>query len=126
MRRESLQRIFDREVVRFAEQYPGVMGAELRVRPRRFSPGSRETFRDIAWCYPTSMRVYMVRRSLTLHRENLVAIVRHELAHLCEPSWTEVEADALAARIGRQPIRYDARGVQTVGKGGPRPRGIHQ
>ena len=126
MRRADLLALFDRERARFAREFPDLSSARLAVSQRRHPPGSPGTPRDLAWCIPGNRGVRVVQRALRLPRRNLVALMRHELAHLADPRASEREADALARRVTGQAIRYDAGGVQTVGKGGRRPRGLHR
>lgn len=60
----------------------------------------------------------------------LTGIVRHELGHAADPTPDEPEAearaDAIVAWVCGEPVRYDSRGVQTIGRGGRRPRRLHR
>lgn len=141
MTEAELFALFLEERTRFARRYPGVAEASLEISElpcnrdrRRCAP------RDVAECYWSSapgegrkhhQRVVIVRRALALPRDNVVAVIRHELGHLAdaridEPG-AEKRADAIAVRVGGQPIRYDANDLQTVGPGRPdRPSHLHQ
>ncbi len=113
MTRAELAAIFRRERSRFP-----AAGASLRLQEQ--APANPR-----AMAYTVGRRVHFYERALRLHRRNVVALVRHELAHaaLSHASHTEREADALAEAITGRRIRYDAAGLQTIGRGcWPRPR----
>lgn len=137
--------LFAREVARFAAHYPFVDGATLILVDREVSPYGR-AWRDVAWANwrmsplepggLDSARVNFLRRALALPRKNLIALIRHELGHLCdvrrsEPGpGAEARADRIAARVGGAPIRYDANDLQTIstakGTRATRPAHLHQ
>lgn len=119
-----LRAIFYHERARFAQSYPRVGQAKLYVEARHFSPQAKE--RDLAWCNVRTCEVHVLRRVENLSKSNQVALIRHELAHLCEPAWSEVQVDQLAECISGEPIRYDKRAVQTTGSGTARPKRLHQ
>lgn len=137
--------LFARERARFAAHYPFVANATLVLVDREVSPYGR-AWRDMAWANwrmsplepggIDSARVNFLRRALVLPRKNLIALIRHELGHLCdvrrsEPGpGAEARADRIAARIGGLPIRYDANDLQTLstakGTRATRPAHLHQ
>ena len=126
MRRQDFYALFRRERNRFARHFPWMREALLTVSALSYTPGSPRTFRDLAWCYPRTAHVVFAHRALRLPRRNLVALIRHELSHVVFPGSSERDTDLLAGRVGGQRIRYDARSVQTVGRGGPRPAWLHK
>jgi hypothetical protein len=122
-------RLFLHERARFALEEPRLAKATLTVVHARCSPHNpRCAPRDVAWCEPSTKRVYILARALRLPRLNVVALLRHELGHLVCPSCSEVEADAIASLVGGQRIRYDHRDLQTVARRGRsrRPAHLHQ
>jgi len=137
--------LFAREVARFAVHYPFVGRTKIILVDREVSPYGR-AWRDVAWASwrmslrepvgVDSARVSFLRRALALPRKNLIALIRHELGHLCdvrrsEPGpGAEARADRIAARVGGAPIRYDANDLQTIstakGTRATRPAHLHQ
>lgn len=120
---------FNAERARFAAIFPHVAAARLTILDAPCPPHKpRCAPRDLAWCFPATGEVYLLQRALQLPAANVVALLRHELAHVADPERSEAEADTLAGIIGGQGIRYDARGIQTVsGRGSlTRPRHLHQ
>lgn len=133
LREVDLMALFVAERACFAtlDPRPHVARAELRVVDRACGP-SRCGFRDVAWAQREVGkwgRVSILSRALALPRENLIAILRHELGHLVDPGeWTdgaEATADALAARVGGVPIRYDEMDLQTIDSRGRLGRPSH-
>jgi hypothetical protein len=121
--------IFTAERTRFAEIFPHVASASFTLLGLSCPPHKpRCDPRDLAWCFPSTGEVYLLQRALALPRANIVALLRHELAHVADPKRSEVEADKLAEIVGGQAIRYDAQGIQTVDRRGAlgRPRHLHQ
>lgn len=127
VRRVELQRLFVAERAKFSRLYPHVARTTLVVSGEYHLPGGRE-WRDVAQASPEpdGFTVHIVQRALRLPRPNLVALVRHELAHVADMTLGERETDALAMRVTGRPIRYDARKLQTTGRGGKRPSGLHR
>lgn len=133
--------LFLAERGRFAESYPAVAEASLvlsesECNGERSQPCPR---RDVAECTWKSradgrkmhQKVVLVRRALSMPRENLVAILRHELGHLCDPraleDGAEKRADRIALEVTGEPIRYDQGDLQTTGPGrDERPGHLHQ
>lgn len=114
--RARLGDLFRRELARL-KGWPGVVP---RLAIDTTVPRSRR-----AMAYTTGRRVVFYERALELPTKNLVALIRHELAHvlLWHRRHTEREADELAEEVFGQAIHYDACGVQTIGRGTrPRPR----
>lgn len=120
---------FTAERARFAAIFPHVAAARFTILDVPCPPHKPHcASRDLAWCFPATGEVYLLRRALRLPAANVVALLRHELAHVADPQRSEVEADTLAGIIGGQRIRYDARSIQTVNRRGSltRPRHLHQ
>lgn len=126
-----LRECFAVERRRFARAagVPTLATAQLHLVATPCSPAvARCGVRDVAWCrwYRGRAHVYVLQRALDLPRENLLALLRHELGHLVDPQrhapGSEQRADDLAAHFGGALIRYDDHGIQTVGPGRyPRP-----
>lgn len=120
---------FTAERARFAAIFPHVAAARFTILDAPCPPHKPCCApRDLAWCFPATGEVCLLQRALQLPATNVVALLRHELAHVADPKRSEVEADTLASIIGGQRIRYDARGIQTVSPRGAltRPRHLHQ
>lgn len=88
-------------------------------------------FRNLAYADPDSLSVVMVRRALSLPKENVVGLIRHELGHLSderiEQARREQRADDIAEYVTGGRVNYDSRNVQTIGRGQyPRPRNLHR
>lgn len=126
----ELTSVFKRERAKFARFNARVAGAGLTLDTRRCSPGSPCRYRDVAWCEWRGNRVYLLERVLDLPRANILGLLRHELGHLADPAiglpHGEGRADQIAYEVTGRRIRYDRRAIQTVGRGGPRPRHLHQ
>ncbi len=124
--------MFRRERTKFARRYPDLAKAGLDLDSRWCSPGTPCRVRDVAWCYPLSGVVVLLERALSLPSANLVALVRHELGHLADPTpgkpGAEARADRIAYEVTGQEIRYDNFGLQTTSHKGrkTRPKHLHQ
>jgi predicted Zn-dependent protease len=82
-------------------------------------------FAQVGGQFPPIVGLY--RDALRLPEANVVALIRHELGHVSAPTGSEQHADNVAHVVTGQPIRYDARRIQTIGPGTyPRPRSIHR
>lgn len=123
---DRLETLFLRERRRFAAHYPHAMDATLGLK--RFK---RHEERDCAIAY-----VGVDRPRIFIHHDvvdrltgpQCLALVRHELAHVCEPELSEAETDRLAEEIGGDPIFYGPDLIQTTsfvrGAVRPRPRSL--
>lgn len=109
-------------------------------------PTLRDTPRHFAAAENGGRGPVLIHRSaLRLPRQNLVAILAHEMGHVIDqsafntsfaralrgdetklPSDGEKRADALAQKYLGTTIRYDRDLVQTLGAGRPRPRGCDE
>lgn len=130
MTRVELVTLFRGERAKFAKMYPAAREATLTISDQKCVPGSPCSNRDLAWCEPTEMRVTVLSRLTRFQRKTVVGVLRHELGHLCdEYVWTkgsEARADQIALEVTKRPIRYDRRGLQTIGPGGARPAWLHR
>lgn len=130
MRRAELDAIFLRERARFARVAPRVAGSYLVVHTGRHLPSGGKEWRDMARTWLDTGKVEIVQRALRLRECDLVALIRHELGHLADPTPDapdgEARADAIATRVGGRSIRYNEREIQTLCGGGPRPRHLHR
>ena len=130
MTRRELAALFRRERARFGRRYPRVAGVGLVLDDAPCTPGSRCRRRDVAWADLRTRTVFLLTRGLRLPRANVVALVRHELGHLADPTpgcpGAEGRADRIAWEVTGVRIRYDGGALQTTGRGGPRPRWLHR
>jgi hypothetical protein len=131
MTEAQLMDLFLAERDRFAESYPAVSEASLVVSDDACNGGRSEPCprRDVAECTWKSrpdgrkmhQKVVLVRRVLSMPRANVVAVLRHELGHLCDPraleDGAEKRADRIALEVTGEPIRYDDGDLQTTGAG---------
>ena len=132
MKRADLHDLFARERDAFAEAFPDVADARLRVVGQRCPHGgTRCARRDLAYADWDALEVVLAERALRLPRANVLGLLRHELGHLADPTpearGAEQRADDIAQSVTGRKIRYDARMIQTVGPGTyPRPRQLHR
>jgi hypothetical protein len=130
--RREFRDLYLRERRAFAARFPRVVNVGLGLTSARYTPGSPRGFRDVAWCEPSRGMIWFCERALRdMSRANLVALIRHELGHCADPAlWRkgrEKRADVYARAARGAPIRYDARDVQTLGRGiVVRPAYLHQ
>lgn len=127
----TLRDIFRAERSRFADAFPGSQVASARLYltaapcPLRVGCAPRD-YAVARWGGSSPPSITFTRRVLLLPRANVVALMRHELAHIADPTPDapdpELRADRIASQVGGERVRYDRREVQTVGAGGPRPR----
>lgn len=117
-RSEWLARVFRREQRTFGLPQAGLGISASKVERRK--P------RDYACAVSSSQTIWFHPAALTdLSDENLVGLVRHELAHLLDPNLSESDTDLLAERVTGAPLYYDKRLVQTTRKGRrPRPSNL--
>lgn len=116
----ELRVLFEQERALFAQAIPRAALAKLTIRPR--PPGAAA--RDYA--YAEGDRVTLFEETADLPLRNVLGIIRHELGHVCDPIDDdecdgEARADEIAELVTGVRIRYDRRGVQTIGYGGQRP-----
>lgn len=89
-------------------------------------------FRDLAFAETGRFpRVSLLARALKLSASNVRGLIRHELGHIADPNvdapGREQRADDIAEWVSGQKIKYDARDVQTTGRGKyPRPKYLHR
>jgi hypothetical protein len=125
MNRAELATLFRLERARFvAAGFPRARRAFLELTEAP-CPAPPCRARDYACAEVTSGRITLAERALALPAANVRALLRHELGHVVDPTprapGAEARADRIAELVGGSPIRYDRRGVQTLGRGGPRP-----
>lgn len=132
MKTRELAKLFEHERARFARWYPSCARAWLSLidEPCPLPPCAG---RDYGAANLDTGEITFTRRVLLLPRENVVALLRHELGHIADPTPNarnaELRADRIAARVGGAPIRYDANMVQTIDPGAPfrrRPASLHR
>jgi transposase-like protein len=127
MTEAELVELFVRERGRFAKRFPRVAEASIEVSEAPCSAAhGRCGFRNVAYCSWTGpdgakkyQRVVVVRRLLSMPRENVVGVIRHELGHLADDhvseGGAERRADEIAERVTGAKVRYDANDLQSAG-----------
>lgn len=126
MTRAGALALFARERARFARACPWVSGAALAIADRACTSPRHCRRRDLAYADVDTGVVTLLARALALPRANVVALLRHELGHLCDPDvdrpGAEQRADDIAEAVAGRRVAYDAADVQTTGRGAyPRP-----
>jgi hypothetical protein len=123
--------IFVQERKLFARDFPRVARTEFVILAQSCST-KKCAFRDLAFAETgRTPRVSLLARALKLSISNVRGLIRHELGHVAdervdEPG-REQRADDIAEWVSGRKIRYDARDVQTTGRGKyPRPRYLHR
>jgi hypothetical protein len=101
---DDLARLFLRERLRFGQVVTDAFEARLEIRPRPRSAGARD------FGYEMGGRIVLYREIMRLPRHNVVAIIRHELAHVCDP----VEDDCGAEGARRRDRGGGGRGPDQV------------
>lgn len=129
----ELRRLFRDLRARFARLYPVAAQTTLKISDASCSPAPTCGWRDVAWASfgDSGRSVHVLRRALTLPRNNLVAVLSHELGHASDPNprlpWREQRADDIAEDATGLRIRYDRLNLQTIGRGRyPRPLELHR
>jgi len=121
--------VFEAQRRLFARLHPDVAAFELRIVDSRCPTGRRScAARDLAWM--EGRGVYLLRRALALPVDRVRGLLAHELGHAADDArhepGSEQRADDLAERALGRRVRYDARDVQTLGRGRwPRPARLH-
>lgn len=121
MDRASITRMFLSERDKFAAKYPHVAGATLH-----FSVFKREKQRDCCITDVVSNKVHFHSEVAPgLNRHQCLALIRHELAHVCDPDISESDTDRLAEKLSGEPIYYgnddDIQTVASENSRRPRP-----
>lgn len=119
MNLRRIRQIFAQELCLFGLIYPDILDAKVGL-----AVFSQKKPRDICLCFPDKLEVFFHASGHKRLDDNQVrALVRHELAHLCEPDLTERQTDALAEDISDAPIYYGREDlIQTLDPSGIRPR----
>ena len=127
--------VFVTEQNRFAGACPHVADAILMVNVNECSLPDKCRPRDFAYSLPYARPQVIVfhARSHRMPQSNLVALMRHELGHLCDPvpyvpnTGREQAADDIAEAITGERIYYDGMALQTLEPGEyPRPLWLHR
>lgn len=130
MTKLEAEKLFKEQIAGF-KRYFNVSGIKLVIHDRYCTPGCVE-FRDVAWADQNKRTVNMVRRSINFSRNAVIALMRHEIAHLCDPfvnsPGKEQRADDIAELVFGDKIKYSGPYLlQTIGDGEyPRPSILHQ
>lgn len=129
MEEASVRKLFDSEKKKF-ERFFKLADVVLRVHDIKNTPGC-SGYRDVAWADTKERTVNICSRVLDFHRNNIVALLRHEIGHLCDPFYltkhAEQRADDIAYLVTGQKINYSGPHlIQTIGPGiYPRPKILH-
>lgn len=129
MTEREVEILFNREKERFSDFFP-VHDLSLKVHNLFNTPGC-SSYRDIAWADPNSRTVNICKRVLDFHNNNIIALIRHEISHLCDPfcqtERAEQRADDIAYLVTGHRINYSGPYlIQTVSPGiHPRPKQLH-
>lgn len=120
MDRATLTALFVKERAKFAAVYPHVANATLR-----YEKFMREKPRDCCSTSVLTSVVYFHPDVIdSLDKHQCLALIRHELAHVCDPNISESATDRLAEQISGEPIYYgNDDDIQTLSsKNSRRPR----
>lgn len=132
---DAFDKLFGIEVARFSRVFPECSTTRWTVTDGPFTLPGLTGYRDVAYAdLSRTPRVVVFHRKILGRRvTNVVAVIRHELGHVCdrfaitEPAGREQRADNLAEYVTGERIFYDKDHVQTVESGTyPRPRHLHQ
>lgn len=100
--------------------FPGVKRAWLSLTPEQcpFPEGRICSERDYACADLRTGEIVFASRALKLPKANVVALIRHELAHIADPTpgkpFAELRADEIARVVTGFKIFYDKDLVQTT------------
>jgi hypothetical protein len=115
---EDAVEIFERERSRFVRAGYSVEHAALVLRKFK-----RKSSRDCAEMDPNTGVISFHPDAGFLTRDQVTALIRHELAHVADDGLTEAGTDKLAERVTGERIYYGPDDIQTtVAVGGQRPR----
>jgi len=126
--------VFLGERYRFARVYPHVANAELLINLNACSLPDKCRVRDFAYSLPLlrPQAIVFQARAVCMADTNLIALMRHEFGHLCDPTpyventGQEQLADDIAEAVTGQRIYYDEIALQTLEPGTyPRPLHLH-
>lgn len=110
MKKADIVRMFAEERPAFEARYERVKDATLK-----FSKFKRDGPRS---CCVTNIRTCEVHFHsdviIKLDEDQCRALIRHELAHVCDPDISESDTDRLAEIITGQPIYYGHDDIQTL------------
>ena len=109
----------------FAAKWGWLRSARFVVSKRTTAPDTKGCKRNLAWADTENMRVFLLRRALSLPQAKIEGLILHELGHLVDPLASEQEADDWAEIATGLRVSYDRDGIQTTGRGRhPRPKGL--
>ena len=139
----SIDEVFDEAFDRIEDTFPDMGTVEFWEDPAAGADNGAGADRQFAYCKDGNpIAIAFARKATTLGREQLVGLMRHEFGHALEyrygvaelerrlgvrlPDKVERRADAIAEAVWREPVVYDERFIQCVGKNpGVRPRPAH-
>jgi hypothetical protein len=129
MTKRQAENLFREQLDSF-RRYFQLKGVKLVIHERFFTPGC-DSYRSIAWADPNDWTVNLVRRVLNFSDDSIIALIRHEIAHLAdsfrETEGAEQRADDIAELVFGEKIKYSGpHKIQTIGEGEyPRPKELH-
>lgn len=117
----------------FVHAYPVAIRIEWTLIDRPYTLLGKAGWRDLAYAEPEKHLVTFHRKILDRDVANIIALMRHEIAHCVDPHvftrpGREQRADDIAEQVTGQRIYYDDRDVQTLDVRGkyPRPLYLHR
>jgi hypothetical protein len=138
---QHVEGVFDECFDRIDEMFPDFGSCELHEDAAAGSDNGAGSDRQYAYCMNGDpMVIAFAPKAVELSVANLRGLMRHEFGHALEfrygvaelerrlgrlPATVERRADVIAELVWGDPIVYDRRLVQCVGKNGTRPRPAH-
>ena len=113
-----------KENISLYSRFYDVKDISIRVHSSHFLETPSD--RDVAWANPNDRTVNLIKRATEFSKESINALLRHELAHLCDvfvdKENREQRADDIAFLVCGDRIRYDKTLIQTLDCSGIFPR----
>lgn len=115
--------IFNSNIELYSKYYK-VRDISIRIHDKHVIKDAGE--RDVAWADPRDRTVNFISRAMRFDINSIQALMRHEIAHLCDEfvdkENREQRADDIAFLVCGDKIRYDRKLIQTIECSGVFPR----